>query len=144
MHTNRQLITMQSQTDEPLQREPAAPAHSVASKQLHDRWQYSSFSVAEHDCLLRNLSNLLKRANMETASWPHPPYVSTTRWMQDHPLSLQGPSFFKCLSLSPFSAVDPEIMLASSIYLYMRSLQPKLQPFSNSGARAAICMAEVC
>ena len=74
-------------------------------------------------------------------------------------------SVFKCLSLSPFSAVDPGIMLASRILSElsglmtlkskaagrdkdqlstrtsagrMRSLQPKLQPFSTSGARPAI------
>ena len=88
-------------------------SHSLCA---YIRWQYSSFSVAERDCLWRKLSNLLKWANMETASWPHPPYTSTTRRMQDHhPLSLQGPSFFKCLSLSPFSDVAPGIMLASRI-----------------------------
>ena len=55
-----------------------------------------------------SLSSLLKRANMEAASWPH-----CGHYKRD--VRLQGPSFFKCLSLSPFSAVDPDIMLASRI-----------------------------
>ncbi|KAL5475287.1 hypothetical protein EMCRGX_G027370 [Ephydatia muelleri] len=87
------------------------------------------------------------------------------QYSEEQRSALQGPSFFKCLSLSPFSAVDPGIMLASRILSELsglmtvrskaagrdkdqlgtrtsagriRSLQPKLQPFSTSGARPAI------
>ena len=143
------------------------PVHSVASRQLTGgnivHLVLPSMIVSGANSAI--CSNRVKRANMEAASWPHPPYVSTSRGMQDHPLSLQGLSFFKCLSLSPFSAVDPGIMLASRILSElsglmtlrlkaagrdkdqlgtetsagrMRSLQPKLQPFSTSGARPAI------